>query len=83
MANLLNIPPNSGQLASSDGRPSVAWTNWFSQVYRICFAVSQSGTTANRPTKDLYVGRMYFDTTLTRPIWWTGTNWIKADGTVV
>lgn len=41
------------------------------------------GTTANRPTSNLYVGRMYLDTTLDSdglPIWWNGTKWIRADG---
>ena len=42
------------------------------------------GTTAARPT----VGReayftQYFDTTLGKPIWWTGSNWIDAGGSVV
>jgi hypothetical protein len=42
-----------------------------------------SGTTASRPSTDLQVGQFYFDTTLTLPIYWTGTNWINAAGTVV
>lgn len=41
-----------------------------------------AGITASRPVVDS-AGPMYFDTTLTLPIWWTGVNWIKADGTVV
>jgi hypothetical protein len=46
-------------------------------------ATPSSGTTAARPTTDLQVGQYYFDTTITRPIYWTGTNWINAAGTVV
>jgi hypothetical protein len=46
-------------------------------------ATPSSGTTALRPTTDLQVGQYYFDTTITRPIYWTGTNWINAAGTVV
>jgi hypothetical protein len=42
---------------------------WFSQAFLILFAAQQSGTTANRPTKQLWVGRTYFDTTLNLPIW--------------
>jgi hypothetical protein len=42
-----------------------------------------SGTTALRPTTSLQVGQFYFDTSINRPIWWTGTNWINAAGTVV
>jgi hypothetical protein len=45
--------------------------------------VPPSGTTANRPTERLQVGEYYFDTTIGRPIWYNGTNWINAAGTVV
>jgi hypothetical protein len=42
------------------------------------------GTTALRPTPD-FPG-LYFDTTLAaagKPIWWTGSDWVDATGTVV
>jgi hypothetical protein len=47
-----------------------------------------SGTTANRPVDDnvqlpLPIGQYYFDTTIGRPIYWNGTNWINAAGTIV
>ena len=42
-----------------------------------------AGTTASRPSTSLQVGQFYFDTTINRPIWWDGTNWINAAGTVV
>lgn len=45
--------------------------------------VPPSGATANRPTERLEVGQYYFDTTLGIPIWYDGTNWINAAGTVV
>ena len=41
-----------------------------------------SGSTANRPT-NINVGYQYFDTTIAKPIWWDGTQWIYSDGTVV
>ena len=41
---------------------------WFAQAFMILFAAQQSGTTANRPTARLWIGRTYFDTTLTLPI---------------
>ena len=45
------------------------------------------GTTANRPVNSvqlpLPIGQYYFDTTIGRPIFWNGTNWINAAGTVV
>ena len=42
-----------------------------------------AGDTASRPITGLQVGQFYFDTTINRPIWWDGTNWINAAGTVV
>lgn len=42
-----------------------------------------SGTTALRPTIDLKINQQYFDTTLGKPIWWSGTAWKDAAGTTV
>ena len=39
--------------------------------------------TFNRPTKNLFVGLQMFDTTLNKPIWWNGTNWVDSNGTRV
>ncbi len=44
--------------------------------------LEKNGTTANRPTAG-QTGRSYFDTTLGKPIWDNGTNWVDATGTVV
>ena len=45
--------------------------------------IPPSGITADRPTGRLQVGQYYFDTTLGIPIWYDGTNWVDATGTVV
>ena len=44
-----------------------------------------SGTTSERPSADLNmpVGLQYFDTTLVKPIYWTGTAWVDSAGTKV
>lgn len=44
-----------------------------------------SGTTANRPSADLNmpVGLQYFDTTISKPIYWTGTGWVDSTGVTV
>lgn len=37
-----------------------------------------------RPTLAAYqTGQMFFDTTLVKPIWWTGTAWVDATGATV
>ena len=79
---LINTPPQTPVIAA-DGNNDQAWTTFFSNAFTILTSVSQSGTTADRPVKLLWVGRTYFDTTINRPIWYSGTNWIKADGVVV
>ena len=58
---------------------------WYGAVGRLCNALTRSGVTANRPTKGLYIGMPYFDTTLAagagKPIWYNGTIWVLSDGT--
>jgi len=58
---------------------------YFTQIDNFTGFIAQpiSGTGAERPAVQLHIGQMFFDTTINRPIWWNGTNWIKADGTVV
>lgn len=54
--------------------------------YNILTANPAFGTTAARPAIDQKIGQFYFDTDLGAtglPIWWDGTNWIDASGTVV
>lgn len=38
------------------------------------------GTTSQKPTLLLKKGFQYFDTTLNKPIWWTGEKWVDAAG---
>jgi hypothetical protein len=57
---------------------SGAWRNFFVSIFNVCNALTMSGTTANRPTSGLWTGRMYFDTTLGIPIWYTPPDgWIR------
>ena len=53
---------------------------WNVQTYD---ALTAAGATAERPAAGLYVGQYYFDTDLGIPIWYDGTNWVDAAGTVV
>lgn len=40
------------------------------------------GTTAQRPTlSPNESGFVYYDTTVEKPIWWTGVKWVSSDGT--
>lgn len=40
------------------------------------------GTTGQRPDTPK-LGQNYFDTTLGKPIWWTGSNWVDVLGETV
>lgn len=44
--------------------------------------VWESGTTAGRPGTPV-AGQRYFDTDLGKPIWFNGTDWVDAQGTIV
>jgi hypothetical protein len=81
----INSPPIGSDAIDENGRLANALGNWFMQVFRICFDAQNSGTTANRPTTNLYPGKFYFDTSLGangKPIWQnkTATGWVDATG---
>lgn len=42
-----------------------------------------SGTSEQRPSISTTKGFQYFDTTLNKPIWWTGEKWVDATGAEV
>ena len=44
--------------------------------------VTRSFTTALRPTTSV-LGECYFDTTVTKPVWWNGTNYQDAAGNII
>jgi len=75
---LINTPPGIA-VDALDG-VSAPWRNFFTQVYRLLVAMQGSGSTANRPTSLLWTGRAYYDTTITKPVWWDGSAWRDATG---
>lgn len=76
-------PPGQHVVDTGDGlyRANRDWFNFASRVAEGMTQMRASGTTAQRPTKNLYVGLVYFDTTLGLPIWYDGTEWVDATGT--
>jgi len=63
--------------ADYTGRP---WLQWLDRIHNLSSSLEDYGTTANRPTKMLWIGRRYFDTTLNAPVWWDGSAWIAGSG---
>lgn len=79
-------PPENEPLINRDGAISTAWARWINKLWMVAGALDNSGTTANRPTAGLFVGRPYYDTTLGKPIWLESvrpTVWVDATGTPV
>lgn len=81
----LGVPPLKSNLPVEDefATWSQPWSSWLNEAWQILFASSESGTTAQRPTSNLWVGRIYMDVTLNRPIWYTDAGWRDATGTLV
>jgi len=82
---LLNQPP-IGAVVNPDGTATPGWSPFFSAIFALLTAMTQSGTTAQRPTTLLWVGRPYLDTTIGKPIWLKSTGptvWIDATGAAV
>lgn len=88
------LDPATVTLGAGDKLPQImgrarfttGWQHFMSDVSSFLQAVTSSGTTAQRPTKLLYVGRPYFDTTLGKPIWLKSVGpvvWVDATGTPV
>lgn len=76
---MISPPPNQIAVQQND-KVSDHWQEFFSNVFTSIFALQKSGTTAQRPTKGLYIGLPYFDTTLGTPIWYSGSDWVDATG---
>lgn len=82
-----NVPLNVDVMGDKTKTSFVyPWYTWLQQIYTICFSIQQSGTTANRPVKLIWIGRRYFDISLGIPVWVQSANptvWVNATGTPV
>jgi hypothetical protein len=79
---MISPPPNQEAVQQGEA-VNVKWQKFFSALFNAVSATQQSGTTAQRPTSGLFVGRFYFDTTLGIPIWYEGPTWVNATGAPV
>lgn len=87
MALISNVPGSDLSPDPSKPRPlAIGWSSFFESVFNLLSAMTQSGTTAQRPTTFLWIGRNYFDTTLGYPIYVKSVGpvvWVNGAGTVV
>lgn len=64
---------------------AIGWASFFEQVFNLLNAMTQAGTTAQRPTSFLWIGRRYFDSTLGKPVYVKSVGpvvWVDGVGTV-
>jgi len=65
MAEIAPPPPQLEAITEPpSGTVRLSWKTWFQSVFQLLQALTLSGTTAQRPTTLLFVGRRYYDTTL-------------------
>ena len=84
MTTLAQLPPDPA--VDKAGRFATPMRVWLQGLWRLSTALGDTGTTAARTTVNLYVGRMYFDSTLGRPVWIKSLNptvWVDATGATV
>jgi hypothetical protein len=83
--------PDSMPLVDAQQRVTLPWLAWIQRAQNVVVALYSSGATADRPTKLVWVGRPYFDTTLGKPVWVktytpgapSPVTWVDATGTTV
>jgi hypothetical protein len=80
----------TGALLDASGQLSPAWAVWFTRTHVGARSIQEAGTTAERPTTQLWIGRRYFDTSLGKPVWVklvpakpAAAVWVDAAGVVV
>jgi len=67
-------------MTDKDGKPMPSWYGWFATVANVLLAVTGSGTTAQRPTKFLYLGRNFWNTDTAQMEWYDGAAWVTYGG---
>lgn len=78
--------PSEAPVVNEDGYINVTWAQWATRVHSVANAAVTSGTTSQRPTKGVWIGLQYYDTTLNKPVYVSSANpivWRDAAGTVV
>lgn len=81
---ILNQVPSDPIIENN--KASQSFRIFLSKLFTVVSSIEGSGTTANRPTTHLWVGRFYFDSTLNKPIWVKTTSpvvWVDATGASV
>lgn len=70
-----------------NGRPTRSGAEWLTLIWIAANSATESGTTSQRPTTKLWIGRQFYDTTLNLPVFVNAVTpavvWRNAAGTIV
>jgi len=84
---MIPTPPFNAALFDKDGKVTKVGSEWLNLIWLAANSLTEYGTTAQRPTANLWIGRPFMDTTLGQPIWVQAVTpavvWIDATGTSV
>ena len=72
---MIGQPPFQTPLQNGENLAPI-WIQFIQRVRDAIAALTASGATGGRPVKGLYVGQVYFDTTINQPVWWNGDSWV-------
>lgn len=61
---MINHPPLRTPIVDKNGMVTSTLAEWLTLMHLATNSLTQYGTTAQRPTANLFIGRPYFDTTL-------------------
>jgi hypothetical protein len=79
------VRPDS-DVMDANGNVTPRWNSWLSWVDTFVSNGRSRGTTAQRPTKNVYIGQFYYDETLGYPVWVDSVGpivWHNAAGAAV
>lgn len=79
MASQIDLPPVHQPPMERRGLVwalTPAWLQALVRAFTLLRHLTESGTTANRPTVELWVGRPYFNTTTGAIEHWNGSAWV-------
>lgn len=84
-----NYAPPKTPMLDENGNLVPGWQQWVDRTHNNASTLQQSGPTAERPDTLLWIGRYFFDTTLTKPVWVKSVSasgvatWCDATGATV
>lgn len=72
----LSNAPFQSIISEAGGKISSVWSQWIAQLNNIVNSMTLAGTTSQRPTRQLWLGQRYWDSTLNTLVCWNGSKWV-------